>query len=91
VAAVASAGVLAVDCTAAVVQAPRRNAMMRWGLRMNGQEYTGDMERDRYAGAPGPQEDSLPGIRLTARSAIAVIVSDGFTPGLADTVEPSIT
>jgi len=31
------------------------------------------------------------GTKLMARSVIAVIVSDGFTPGLADTAEPSAT
>jgi len=31
------------------------------------------------------------GTALIARSAIAVIVSDGFTPGFADTLDPSMT
>ena len=31
------------------------------------------------------------GMRLIARSAIAVMVSDGFTPGFAETAEPSMT
>ena len=31
------------------------------------------------------------GMRLIARSASAVMVSDGFTPGLAETADPSIT
>ena len=30
-------------------------------------------------------------MKLIARSASAVIVSDGFTPGFAETAEPSIT
>ena len=31
------------------------------------------------------------GTKLMARSAMAVMVSEGFTPGLAETAEPSIT
>ena len=31
------------------------------------------------------------GMKVMARSASAAIVSDGLTPGLADTAEPSIT
>ena len=43
------------------------------------------------SGAACPRRSYRDGILLIARSAKAVIVNDGFTPGLADTAAPSIT
>jgi hypothetical protein len=51
----------------------------------------------RAAGGPaaarssGRQAGDAGGTSDSARSASAVIVSDGFTPGLADTLDPSTT
>lgn len=44
----------------------------------------------RRVDARSPQAD-LAGMRLMARSAMAVMVSEGLTPGLAETAEPSTT
>ena len=47
-----------------------------------------DLHRSGHsAGEAGPRG----GIRVMARSASAVMVSDGFTPGLALTADPSMT
>lgn len=52
--------------------------------------------RNRPLGSPGARVRqastlTLAGMKVMARSASAAIVSEGLTPGLADTAEPSIT